>query len=334
MVEPEDNGLAGRPLLSSDDLSYDEIARLLVTAEHMRRRVAKGVLGNLEGKIIGRTIFERSTRTDLSFHAATVRLGGDPLGGRFFDGDGSSGGKGESDEDAFRTVAGYSDLMIVRHKLPDFVKTFCPSVYDKPIINAGNGSDEHPTQTLLDWLAITRELGCLNNPSKPDFGRLRGRKLALCGDLRYGRTVTGNLIFAKHFGVDIILASPDELAYPKTPPVEPIFTTNSLSKALAECDIIYMTRVQRERFGPDEEALYNKVAGEFILNLAMYEELFHPHLDEGPLILHPMPRFKDKCEIDPDLDKLKQAAYFRQSAGGVFARMSLLAHLMGVQNKI
>jgi aspartate carbamoyltransferase catalytic subunit len=261
------------------------------------------------GKILATLFFEPSTRTRLSFESAMLRLGGSILG--FADPATSSATKGESIADTIRTVETYSDIIVMRHFVEGAAKT-AADFAKVPIINAGDGAHQHPTQTLLDLYTINKEKG-----------KLGGLKVALCGDLRYGRTVHSLAQALTLFGADMVLVSPQQLKFPEHHRREleeqgaKISESNELEDALG-ADVIYMTRIQRERFAEPTE--YERVKHSCILTKELADRT-------KALIMHPLPRVD---EIDYRIDAAKNAAYFRQAGYGVSVRMALIALLLGV----
>ena len=264
----------------------------------------------LKGKILATLFFEPSTRTRLSFESAMYRLGGNVIG--FHSGDVSSIKKGESIADTIRTVENYSDCIVMRHSLEGAAR-MASKFARVPIINAGSGSGEHPTQALLDLLTITEE-----------FGSLDGLNIGLMGDLKYGRTVHSLSILLSYFDVNVYFISPVEL---KMRNRDKDFLQQrhmnykeitDYRKILDTLDILYMTRIQKERFIDLEE--YEKVKGFYIFrqdDLANTKEDFR--------LLHPLPRI---TEISSDIDESKKAIYFKQTFYGIPMRKALLVELM------
>lgn len=305
-------------LVSFGDLSDQDISRILDAANAMAGAIGFGddtapvPLAPLD-RILGTAFYEPSTRTRLSFEAAMLRLGGQTLG--FAEPASSSSAKGETLADTVRVMSGYCDILVMRHPLAGAAKIAAKAA-QVPFINAGDGPREHPTQTLTDLFCIRRELG-----------RLDGLKIGLCGDLKHGRTVHSLAPVMARMGSEIVCIAPPELAMPErymaevqaasgTRPVE----TNDLQAAIADLDVLYMTRIQRERF--DESAEYDKLAGCFVLTPEMLDKA-----GEQLRVLHPLPRVG---EISPQVDADPRAAYFRQAAGGVPVRMALIALLLNL----
>ena len=303
-----------RSLINITDLSIREIEELI--------SVANDIIANPEKyrekcryKKLATLFFEPSTRTRLSFEAAMMELGGNVLG--FSEAQSSSSAKGESVADTAKTVSCYADIIAMRHP-----KEGAPMVAMKnatiPVINAGDGGHNHPTQTLTDLLTISREKGRLNNLT-----------IGFCGDLKFGRTVHSLITaLSRYENIKIYLISPDELKLPsyvkkdvlQKNNIEYIQTT-SLEDALPNLDILYMTRVQRERFFNEED--YLRLKDRYILTP---EKLLGAREDLS--ILHPLPRVN---EISPSIDSDPRACYFRQVLNGKFIRMALILKLLEVE---
>ncbi|MDR3139154.1 MAG: aspartate carbamoyltransferase [Treponema sp.] len=266
------------------------------------------------GKVLATLFFEPSTRTRLSFEAAMLRLGGNCLG--FAEPGSSSASKGESLADTVRTVACYADIMVMRN--PKEGAALLASRYSEvPVVNAGDGGHHHPTQTLTDLLTIKRLRG-----------NLEGLTVGFCGDLKFGRTVHSLAkALARYPGVKLVFISPPELSVPdyiitgvlKRENI-PYTETDSLEKVIAGLDVLYMTRVQRERFFNEED--YIRLKDSYILNrekMALARE--------NLIVLHPLPRVN---EISREVDADPRAVYFKQAKYGMYVRMALLASLLGV----
>lgn len=300
-----------RSLIDIRDLSQDELMRLIRTAEDIMahpKRYAK----KCKGKKLATLFFEPSTRTRLSFEAAMLELGGSVLG--FSSAASSSASKGESVADTAKIVSSYADIVAMRHPKEGapLVAAMNASV---PIINAGDGGHYHPTQTLTDLLTIHRELCRLDNLT-----------VGMCGDLKYGRTVHSLLsALARRKGIKVVLISPKELALPKYALDEitgesdiEVTVTDSLEEAIPTLDVLYMTRIQRERFDDLDE--YERLKDSYILSkdkLAFAKRSMR--------ILHPLPRVN---EISVDVDDDERAAYFRQARCGKYIRMALILMLL------
>jgi aspartate carbamoyltransferase catalytic subunit len=308
--------LKGRDLVSLSDFSSAQILCLLDVAEQMATAIGfddgpRAPLDPLDS-ILATLFFEPSTRTRLSFESAMLRLGGQTLG--FAEPGSSSIAKGETLADTARMVSGYADIIVVRHPLAGAARVMA-DYSDKPVINAGDGAREHPTQTLTDLFTIRRELGTL-----------AGLKVGLAGDLKYGRTVHSLAPVMAQFGSDIVCISPEALRMPEgvlqqvRAAGRTATETTDLAGAMAELDVLYMTRIQRERFPSEEDYLAVKGCCNLTPELMALGK-------EGLRVLHPLPRVD---EIDPGVDVDRRAAYFRQAAGGVPVRMALIALLLGV----
>ena len=300
-----------RSVIDILDLSVEEIDELIRTACDMIENPKK-YSECLKGKKIATLFFEPSTRTRLSFEAAMMELGGSALG--FSDAKNSSASKGETVSDTARVVSCYADIIAMRHPLEGapYVASLAASI---PVINAGDGGHAHPTQTLADLLTIYREKGRFHNLT-----------VGFCGDLKYGRPVH-SLIHAlsRYTGVKIVLISPDELALPdyiKRDVIEkhgmPYYETTSLDEAIPELDVLYMTRVQGERFDDPDE--YFRLKDFYILDPAKLE-----NAKSDMIILHPMPRV-DEITVDVDADP--RACYFKQVFNGKNMRKALILKLV------
>lgn len=300
-----------RSLISILDFSVEELDELIETANDIIEN-PKNYEDKCRGKKLATLFFEPSTRTRLSFEAAMYELGGNVIG--FSEASGSSVSKGESVADTAKVISCYADIMAMRHP-----KEGAPLVASQnasiPVINAGDGGHNHPTQTLADILTIQREKGRLDNLT-----------IGLCGDLKYGRTVH-SLIEAMSMrkGIKFVLISPDELKLPgyvKKDVMErndmEFVETSSLEDSLSDLDILYMTRVQRERFDSAEE--YERLKDSYILTSEKLK-----NAPEDMAILHPLPRVN---EISVDVDDDPRACYFKQVQNGKFMRMALILKLL------
>ncbi len=303
-----------RNLIDIVDLSVEEINELI--------KVAKDIIQNKEkyshkcdGKKLATLFFEPSTRTRLSFEAAMMELGGNVIG--FSEASSSSTAKGESVADTIRTVGCYSDIIAMRHP-----KEGAPLVASEksvvPIINAGDGGHHHPTQTLTDLLTIHCEKG-----------RLENLTIGLCGDLKFGRTVHSLITaMARYQNIKFVLISPKELEIPEYVKKEileknniPYVETNDMEEYMNELDILYMTRVQKERFFNEED--YLRLKDYYILNKEKLEKA-----KEDLCIMHPLPRVN---EISVEVDDDKRACYFKQVEYGKYIRMALILKLLEVK---
>ncbi|HEY76349.1 MAG TPA: aspartate carbamoyltransferase [Thermoflexia bacterium] len=305
--------LKGKDILHGAQFTREEIEHIMKVAEEFRGRLEKErSLDLMKGYVMGTLFFEPSTRTRLSFETAMHRLGGEVVG--FASAAGTSVAKGESLADTIRTVDQYVDLIVIRHPQIGSAKIAADAA-ESPVINGGDGAGQHPTQALLDLFTIRSEKG-----------RVDGLTIVLCGDLKYGRTVHAGVELYKHYNCRLIFVSPEALRMPseitdrlREQGVEVVETTD-LEAALAEADVLYMTRIQKERF--DDPAEYERLKGSYILTREMVERI-RPDVT----ILHPLPRVD---EIATDVDSLPNAAYFRQVRNGVYVRMALIALVMGV----
>lgn len=303
------NSLAGRDVLAIDDLGKDEIASILEqAARHEEKSQSTPKLDLLTGRILATLFHEPSTRTRLSFESAMKRLGGDVISVAEA-AKSSSAAKGETLADAARVVSGYADVIVQRHPAVGSAQQAAAGA-TVPVINGGDGTGEHPTQALLDLHTIQRERG-----------QIDGLRVGLGGDLRHGRTVHSLSRALAHWDVTLHLISPPALAMPteiSTEIVERGLTvqeTDDLAAAMTACDVLYVTRIQRERFADPAE--YERLKGSYVVNRALVERT-NPEIT----IMHPLPRVD---EIATDVDDLPGAAYFRQATNGVWVRMALLA---------
>lgn len=302
-----------RHLIDPMDLSVEDIDRLLNLADDISDNPKK-YREVCKYKKLATLFFEPSTRTRLSFEAAMLELGGSVLG--FSSADSSSASKGESIADTARTVACYADIIAMRH--PKEGAPYVASQFvDIPIINAGDGGHNHPTQTLTDLLTIRREKGRLNNFT-----------IGFCGDLKFGRTVHSLIkALSRYDNINYVMISPEELQIPEYLKKDvfdekgiPFREVERMEDVMPELDIIYMTRVQRERFF--NEADYVRLKDSYILDL---DKLKNAKADLS--ILHPLPRVN---EISVKVDNDPRACYFRQALNGKHVRMALIMDLLGV----
>ncbi len=305
--------LRNRDVLTAAQFSREQIERLFDHADDFATRLERGErLRLLDGKLLATVFYEPSTRTRLSFEAAMQRLGGGVISVAEAK-SASSVAKGESLPDTIRTIASYADAIVLRHSEVGAAQV-AASVSDVPILNAGDGAGEHPTQALLDLYTMRRERQ-----------EIDGLSVALVGDLKNGRTVHSLARALSLFKVDFTFISPAVLAMPAAVTdflrehgfaVE---ETNDLASTLRKADVIYMTRVQKERFQDPHE--YEKLKHFFILNRDLVSSA-----KKDLLVMHPLPRVD---EIATDVDSLPNAAYFRQAKNGVYIRMALLAEVLG-----
>jgi aspartate carbamoyltransferase catalytic subunit len=299
-------------MLSSQDLTRNRIEKLIGEAEQLRGLTPALRLQQLSGKVVATLFYEPSTRTRLSFESAVVRLGGQVISSENAQ-ETSSAKKGERLSDVFRVVGAYSDAIVVRHYETGAIEQAADRS-PVPIINAGSGSGEHPTQALLDIYTIWRELGTVD-----------GNKVCIMGDLKYGRTVHSLVqVLALFRDIEIVLFHPDSLALPepllqmaRTSGVN-VTRATSFEDAVAGVDVIYQTRVQIERLRDADEAAQ---AGDYLLTRDHMKVV-----PAGARILHPLPRVNELAlEVDDD----ERAAYFRQVENGLYIRMALLNELVG-----
>ncbi len=303
-----------RSLIDIFELSTDEVDRLIAKAEDIMSRPTAYV-DKCRGKKLATLFYEPSTRTRLSFEAAMYELGGNVLG--FSEAQSSSAAKGESVSDTARTVSCYADIIAMRHPKEGapLVASVNASV---PVINAGDGGHNHPTQTLTDLLTIKREKG-----------RLSDLTVGVCGDLKFGRTVHSLIsALSRYEGIRFVLISPSELRIPgyvrdgvlenKKVPYE---ETTDLDGSIGKLDVLYMTRVQRERFFNEED--YLRLRDSYILTPAKMESA-----KEDMIVMHPLPRVN---EISHEIDSDKRACYFRQVMYGKFIRMALILMLLEIE---
>lgn len=302
--------LKGRNLLNSVDFSVEELFSVISLAEEIQNNPEK-FSRIASGKVMASLFFEPSTRTRLSFEAAMIRIGGSVIG--FSDPGVSSQAKGETIEDTVKTVECYSDIIVMRHP-QSYTPHKVSRILEIPLINAGDGANQHPTQTLTDLLTI-------HNCKK----RFHNLKIGFCGDLKYGRTVHSLIKAMDRYDSNrFVCISPESLRLPEEIARElrsPIEETLSLEESVGDLDILYMTRVQRERFPKIED--YEKVKGCYILNREIMR-----HAKADAIVMHPLPRVD---EIDVNVDKDPRAVYFKQAKAGMYARMALIAKLLGVE---
>lgn len=299
-----------RSLISIKDYGREEILELIELADYFEHNPEPTLLSD---KLIATLFFEPSTRTRLSFETAIQRLGGRIVG--FTDPNVSSTRKGESLRDTIHNVSLYVDLIVLRHPLEGAAK-FANEISEVPIINAGDGANQHPTQCMLDLFSIMKTQGTLDN-----------LKIALVGDLKYGRTTHSLVQAMSLFNATFYLVSPEELKLPsssiqiiKDAKLQYVETTDLLS-VIPEVDILYMTRIQRERFADPME--YERVKNSYILKNSMLDDS-----KENFKVLHPLPRVN---EINIDVDNNPKAYYFQQALNGVYMREALLAHTLNLK---
>jgi len=300
-----------KDLISITDYSKEDYLRILELAADFEKNPNQRLL---EGKVVASLFFEPSTRTRLSFETAINRLGGRIIG--FSDAGSSSVSKGETLHDTTRMVSNYVDLIVMRHPLEGSSR-YAAEVASVPVINAGDGANQHPTQTLLDMYSILKTQGTLDNIN-----------IFMIGDLKYGRTVHSLLMAMSQFENPVFnFIAPEELAMPeeyklflKEKGIR-YFEHTEINENINHADIIYMTRVQKERFMDPIE--YEKVKNVYILRNSMLQNT-KPNMR----ILHPLPRIN---EIHPDVDSNEKAYYFEQARNGVFTRQAIIAHILNLK---
>lgn len=305
--------LKGRNLIQSEDFSVEEINQILSLSQNIIENPSK-YSRVCEGKLLATLFYEPSTRTRLSFESAMYRLGGSVVG--FSEPNSSSVSKGESLGDTIRTVSCYADVIVMRHPVAGSAEE-AAKYTEIPFINAGDGGNQHPTQTLTDLLTIKSLKGSLDNHT-----------IGLCGDLKNGRTVHSLVkAMSRYKGTKFIFISPDELKMPKyikeaiQEQGHAYYETNNLDEVIGSLDILYMTRVQRERFENQEQ--YEKLKNYYILNKSKMQ-----NAREDMLVMHPLPRVN---EIDVEIDFDERAVYFKQAKYGMFVRMALIMKLLGAK---
>jgi aspartate carbamoyltransferase catalytic subunit len=301
---------AGRDIVSIRDFSKEEIDYILEMTDVVEPMANKGS-HLLDGKIMATLFFEPSTRTRLSFESAMYRMGGKCLG--FAEPKASSVEKGENLADTVRVVESYADVLVIRHPLEGAAR-LAAEFASVPVMNGGTGAEEHPTQALLDLYTIRKEIG-----------KIDGLNVVLAGDLRYGRTVHSLAYALSLYGVNLHFVSPSSLRLRKEVLEEvgsrvKVHESENLSAAIPDADVIYMTRIQKERFGSLDD--YEKVRGSYRLSK---DDL--THAKSSMIIMHPLPRVD---EIAFDVDNTLHAKYFKQAWYGLLVRMSLIGLVLGV----
>jgi aspartate carbamoyltransferase catalytic subunit len=302
--------MKNKNLVSITDFTKEEYLKILDLAAEFEKKPRQDILN---GYVISTLFFEPSTRTRLSFETAINGLGGRVIG--FSDSGATSASKGETLHDTIKMVSNYADLIVMRHPLEGSAR-LASEVSSVPIVNAGDGANQHPSQTLLDMYSILKTQGRLDN-----------MKIFMVGDLKYGRTVHSLLQAMSKFNTTFYFISPDEL---KLPSVYKLYLDEmgleyhegkNLTEFLPEADIIYMTRVQQERFTDPIE--YERVKNAYILRREMLEGT-----KETMKVLHPLPRVN---EIHTDVDASPHAYYFNQARNGVFVRMAIITSILGIK---
>jgi len=302
--------MKNRSLVSIDDFSTSEMIDILDMAEKFEKQPVRKLL---EGRVIATLFFEPSTRTRLSFESAINRLGGKIVG--FSDAASSSVTKGETLHDTIKMVSSYSDLIVMRHPIEGSAR-YASEIATVPVINAGDGANQHPTQTMLDLYSIRKTQGTLKNLN-----------VFMVGDLKYGRTVHSLAMAMSKWNATFNFISPEELRMPEEFKLYldnmglKYYEHSDFSEIISKADIIYMTRVQKERFSDPMD--YEKVKNVYVLKNAMLKET-KPNMR----ILHPLPRVN---EIHTDVDTNPKAYYFEQALNGVFTRQAILCTLLGIK---
>ena len=303
------NGFFQKDVISIRDLVKEDLDSIFSATEkiigldpNQRREIARG-------KTLGYLFYEPSTRTRLSFQSAMALIGGTSLG--IADVNSSSVQKGESLSDTVKVMSGYTDVLVLRHPL-DGSSRFSAEISQKPIINGGSGTEEHPTQAIQDLFTIKREKK-----------KIDGLKIGIVGDLKYGRTVYSLLHGLCNYNVDVHLISPESLKIRKDSTYDikkklSYTESTNLDEYIDDLDVLYMTRIQKERF-PDEEE-YVKMRGSYVIGLDIVKKM-----KEDAIILHPLPRID---EISTDVDSSKQAKYFEQAENGKYTRAALLGLIL------
>ncbi|MCA1814330.1 MAG: aspartate carbamoyltransferase [Halobacteriales archaeon] len=306
-------GLRGKSLVHIQDLSLPDIEHVLDVADKMVPAAeGKQRVTSAQGRLLATLFFEPSTRTRLSFEAAMARLGGQSLG--FSEPKTSSAAKGETLADTVRVTSQYADVIVVRHPQEGAAR-LAQRFSRVPVINAGDGAGQHPTQTLLDLFTIRREKGPIGQ-----------QRVALVGDLKYGRTVHSLAQGLARFGTEMVLVAPPTLQMPRDQ-VEDlkhagarVTLATRLEEVVGSADVLYVTRIQKERF-PDLEE-YRKVAGTYTVDAELLAQA-----KRSAIVLHPLPRVG---EIDPEVDSTQHAKYFQQAFYGVPVRMAILSLILGL----
>ena len=303
------NNFSQNDIISIRDLSKDNLEQIYSKTNEIIEMKAEERREIARGKTLGYLFFEPSTRTRLSFQSAMALIGGTSFG--IADSTSSSVQKGESLADTVKIMAGYTDVIVLRHSL-DGSSKFAAEVSSKPIINAGSGTEEHPTQAIQDLYTIKKELG-----------KIDGKNIGIVGDLKYGRTVYSLLYGLSNYDVNVHLISPESLKIRSDSTYnlkENLSYTESenLDEYIEDLDVLYVTRIQKERF-PDEEE-YVKVKGSYVIGQDVVNKM-----KDDAILLHPLPRID---EISTDVDSAKQAKYFQQAEYGKFTRAAILSLLL------
>lgn len=301
--------MVGKSLVSIIDYSKEDYLKILDLAAGFEKQPKQKIL---QGYVVATLFFEPSTRTRLSFESAVNQLGGRIIG--FSDTGTTSVTKGETLKDTIKMVSNYSDLIVMRHPLEGAAR-YASEMSDVPVINAGDGANQHPTQTLLDMYSIKKTQGTLD-----------GLNIFMVGDLKYGRTVHSLLMAMSQFNTTFNFISPDELKMPDKYKQHldkvglKYYEHKDFTKIISEADILYMTRVQKERFSDPIE--YERVKNVYILKNSMLD-----NTKDNMKILHPFPRVN---EIMLDVDENLKAYYFTQAGNGVYTRQAIVSSILGV----
>ena len=306
--------LKGKSILEPMDMTTAELEEIFDLADEIIANPPRFAHA-CDGKLLATLFYEPSTRTRFSFEAAMLRLGGQVIG--FSEPNSSSVAKGESIADTIRTIACYADIAVMRHPKAGAPRIAANST-DMPVINAGDGGHQHPTQTLTDLLTIRRRKGGFENLT-----------VGLCGDLKFGRTVHSLIkALSRYAGVNFVLISPEELRIPdyvRRGVLEannvPYREVKKMQDVLPELDVLYMTRVQRERFFNEDD--YIRLKDRYILDAEKMQLA-----NENMMVLHPLPRVN---EIAVEVDSDPRALYFEQAKNGMFVRMALIMKLLGIE---
>lgn len=302
--------LSGCSIVSVDDISSEDMTELFELSSRMHDAIRSGKsITDLNGKVMATLFFEPSTRTRLSFESAMNRLGGSVI--TLADSKSSSASKGETLSDSIRVISSYSDVIVIRHPMEGAAR-LAANFSAVPVINGGDGSGQHPTQTLLDLYTMHRE-----------FSHLDGLTISILGDLKYGRTVHSMLLALSRFSVNVNLVSPSILRVPehireRAGKNIDLRETENIDDVIENSDVVYVTRIQKERFADKNE--YKSVIGSYSIDSAMASRM-----KEGAIIMHPLPRVD---EIGPEVDQDKRARYFQQAANGIPVRMALISRIL------
>lgn len=303
--------LKGRHLIEPGDFTIEELEEIFELADRIIANQSD-YIDLCKGKLLASLFYEPSTRTRFSFESAMMRLGGRVIG--FDNPDNSSVSKGESLSDTMRVISGYTDIIVIRHPKEGTARLAGRAVPSTPIINAGDGGHEHPTQTLTDLLTIRHELGSLS-----------GHTIGVCGDLLFGRTIHSLVKTLNRYPDNkFVFISPKELKMPayflSMLPEGSYIETDSLDAVIGDVDLLYMSRVQRERFVNEEEYLRLK-------DVYVLDKKKMAHARDDMIVLHPLPRVN---EIAVEVDDDPRALYFKQARYGMYVRMALIAKLLGM----